>query len=304
MAQCNSIEDVTVKRVIGSGRYGIVSLAKDKSTGMAYAMKSVRGDFEETAEQHTATELLKKEAYLMGLLDTPFVARLVSLFRGSSACHMLTELCTGGDLLIALNRLGGVFSKADSQFYLAAVLLGVKCCHEASIICRDIKPENVLLDACGYPKHVDFSESRLLPSDGRCKTIVGTPQYVAPEVILGRDYGFAADIWSIGVMGFEMLCGYMPFDMDDFDEPQQIFRRIILGTLTIGSVQDKDTSRLLKGLLSKHPEDRLGCSDASGAQAIMKHSFFDGFDWDGLCGRELEPPFVSSCELFLTEADY
>jgi len=286
------------KRVIGTGRNGVVWLAKDRRNHLYYAVKSVRGDTKNQQEVGILCETLKKEALLMGTIDSPFVIRFISLLQsGPSTYHLLTELCTGGDLLIALHKLGTRLELVDCQFYLAGTLLAVQSCHDQNIICRDIKLENILLDACGYPKHIDFSESRFIPPDGRCKTVVGTPQYLAPEVILGKGYGTSADVWSIGVLMHELVCGTLPFDLGDMEDPNQIFRQIIVGRLNISEGVSSSASGLLEVLLHKNPDKRC----KRGIEGIKNHRFFDGFDWDGFRGREVEPPFVSPVELFVSD---
>ena len=150
------------------------------------------------------------ERLVLDAVRHPFIPRLYKTFRTEKKLYMLLELVQGGELFGILNRQRCLPAKS-AAFYAACVLAALECLHMHSFLYRDVKPENVLMDAQGYAKLVDFGFAKRVPHSGRTYTLCGTPDYMAPELVMGRGYGRGADYWALGVLVYEMITGATPF---------------------------------------------------------------------------------------------
>jgi len=271
--------DLFVDRVIGRGTYGTVKLVTHKNTKRRYAMKCVH--------KRARAEL---ERQILAENDHPFIISLVRTFKDDEFLYFLTELVTGGELFDAIRKLN-ILSQPQAQFYFGSMSLAIDYLHERTIVYRDLKPENVLLDHQGYIKLIDFGCARKLNGE-KANTLIGTPHYMAPEVIRGEGYTHTADIWSLGVCFYEFVCGTFPFGRNA-TTTQELFNDILHGKLTFPSqVTSKCAIDLMKRLLCR-PDKRIG-----GFSEIRKCEYFQGFRWDKLQGRELDPPLIPAKETY------
>ncbi|VUZ98190.1 cGMP-dependent protein kinase [Plasmodium vivax] len=290
------MHELETERIIGRGTFGTVKLVHHKPTQIRYALKCVSKRSIISLNQQNN---IKLEREITAENDHPFIIRLVRTFKDSNCFYFLTELVTGGELYDAIRKLG-LLSKPQAQFYLGSIILAIEYLHERNIVYRDLKPENILLDKQGYVKLIDFGCAKKI--QGRAYTLVGTPHYMAPEVILGKGYGCTVDIWALGVCLYEFICGPLPFGNDQEDQ-LEIFRDILTGQLTFPDyVSDQDSINLMKRLLCRLPQGRIGCS-INGFKDIKEHAFFGNFNWDKLAGRLLEPPLVSKGETYAEDID-
>ncbi len=151
---------------------------------------------------------------------------MVRTYKDNTHLYFLLELVTGGDLLDVLENLG-LLGRTQTQFYLGNLVLVLEYLRDQWIVYRDLKPENVMLDQRGYVKLIDFGLARKLDSrEGRTYTLVGTAQFMAPEVALGKGFSTYADTWALGVCAFEFMVGRLPFG-EDTDNQLEIFREIL-----------------------------------------------------------------------------
>ncbi|KAL7301057.1 hypothetical protein TKK_0006329 [Trichogramma kaykai] len=280
-----NLEDLTVITTLGVGGFGRVELVQIKGdTNRSFALKKMKKSqvVETRQQQH-----IMSEKRIMSESDSDFIVKMFKTFRDQKYLYMLMEACLGGELWTIL-RDKGHFDDATTRFYTACVVDAFEYLHSRNIIYRDLKPENLLLDSQGYVKLVDFGFAKRLENGRKTWTFCGTPEYVAPEIILNKGHDVSADVWSLGVLMFELLTGTPPFTGSD---PMKTYNMILKG---IDSVEfprmiTRNASYLIKRLCRDNPAERLGYQKG-GIREIQKHKWFDGFNWDGLRTRTLEPP--------------
>ncbi|KAH8740870.1 cyclic nucleotide dependent protein kinase [Cryptosporidium ryanae] len=285
------INELRELQLIGKGTFGSVSLVENTKNGSKYALKKIPKD---CILDHNMQMHVRLERSILALNDHPFIIKLIRTFKDSDNVYLLTELVPGGELYDALKRIG-VLTRYQAQFYIGSIILALEYLHERSIVYRDLKPENILLDSQGYIKLIDFGCAKKLT--GRSYTLVGTPHYMAPEVILGKGYNLSCDSWAIGVCLYEFLCGKLPFGADATDH-LEIFRDILTSKLVFPKhLTDLDSINIIKRLLCRVPEVRMGCS-ATGYKEIKDNGFFRDFSFDRLLGRSYVAPLVRKHQVF------
>ena len=167
------------------------------------------------------------------------------------------------------------------------MMIAIQYLHERKIIYRDIKPENIIVEKNGYLKLIDFGTAKEI--EDRTKTIIGTPHYMAPEIITGGGYSFQVDFWSISICMYEFICGEVPFGEKE-EDPMEIYFAIINDHLTFPDKYifiDKEFKHLMKKMLDKNPSYRL-----SNFYSIKNHPWFKDFKWDELNNLNLKPPYL------------
>jgi len=130
------------------------------------------------------------------------VLKLIKTFKDEKRVYFLTEYIRGVDLYETIRKIG-VLTDYDAKFYTACLLIGLEHLQSLNIIHRDLKPDNVMVDEDGYPKIIDFGSAKIIET--RTYTILGTPHYLAPEVLLGKGYGHNVDLWSLGIILYEFV---------------------------------------------------------------------------------------------------
>jgi cGMP-dependent protein kinase len=289
-------------KVVGAGAAGVVRLVEHKKTKTRYALKRVYKVDGKVPEEVT------RECALLAENDHPFIMTLVKTFELPKSVYMLTELITGGELHAAIRTIPTVLSRSQCQFYAGSIILVLEELAERNIVYRDLKPENVMLDNQGYLKLIDFGIAKKL-EEGKTKTftMIGTPHYMAPEVMRGHGYGSEVDIWSFGVMNFEFVCGYLPFG-DDLDDPTEVCTAVLKEALAFPQgYRDNMGKQLMQGLLSRQPKKRLGAGMV-GYEEIKNHDYFKAGHttstlFTKILGRELDPPYVPPAEVYSPPED-
>jgi protein kinase A len=158
--------------------------------------------------------------------------------------------------------------------------------HSKNIIYRDLKPENILIDKTGYLKLTDFGFAKVC--EGRTYTLCGTPEYLAPEILLNKGHGKPVDWWTFGVLLYEMNAGIDPFNDED---PMLIYQKILKGKIKFPSSFNSNAKSLVKHLLEADLSKRYG-NLKGGVNDIKNHRLFKGFDWNALLAKNLKPPYV------------
>lgn len=273
--------------VLGRGHFGKVILARYKNTGEYFAIKALKkGDI--IARDEVESLLAEKRIFeVANSMRHPFLVNLFSCFQTKSHVCFVMEYAAGGDLMMHIHA--DVFSEPRAVFYTACVVLGLQYLHENKIIYRDLKLDNLLLDTEGYVKIADFGLCKEGMGYGdRTGTFCGTPEFLAPEVLTETSYTRAVDWWGLGVLIFEMLVGESPFPGDDEEE---VFDSIVNDEVRYPRFLSLEAIAIMRRLLRKNPERRLGASERDG-EDVKKQAFFRNVSWDDLLMRKVAPPFV------------
>lgn len=198
---------------------------------------------------------------------------------------MVLEYIVGGEFFTHLRK-AGRFDHVASKFYATQIILVFEYMHLSDFIYRDLKPENLLLDKAGYLKITDFGFAKRVAF--KTYTLCGTPEYIAPEVLLNKGHGKGVDWWTLGILLYEMMAGQPPFVDDD---PMGIYQQILAGKVTFPRHFDRNAKSLIKKLLVADLTKRYGCLKGA-ADDIKKHKWFQGYDWEALLQRQLPAPIV------------
>jgi len=284
--QSLSVDDYELLKVVGKGSFGKVMQVRKKDTGKIFAMKVLKKAQLVARKQVAHT---KTERKVLEDISHPFVCHLKYAFQTDSKLYMILEYFNGGELFFHL-KANGRFTEERARYYCAEIVLALECLHAHTIVYRDLKPENVLLDAEGHIRLVDFGLSKegITPTN-LTHTFCGTPEYLAPEVIHGGGYGLPVDWWSLGTLLYEMLTGLPPFYNQNL---HAMYERILRAKLHYPAYLSASARSLLQALLDRNPATRLGSN--GDAEEVKRHPFFAGLDWNKLVRLELPAPFKPS----------
>ncbi|XP_078697088.1 protein kinase C iota type-like isoform X20 [Branchiostoma floridae x Branchiostoma belcheri] len=304
------LDEFDLLRVIGRGSYAKVLMVKLRKTQRIYAMKVVK---KELVNDDEDIDWVQTEKHVFETASNhPFLVGLHSCFQTESRLFFVIEFVNGGDLMFHMQRQRKL-PEDHARFYAAEISCALNFLHERGIVYRDLKLDNVLLDSDGHVKLTDYGMCKegLHPGD-TTSTFCGTPNYIAPEILRGEDYGSSVDWWALGVLLFEMLAGRSPFDIvGNTENPDQhtedylfqgeqsvedIFEVILEKTIRIPRSLSVRAASALKGFLNKNPAERLGCAPVTGFSDIQHHTFFKPIDWDALEARQVSPPFKPSID--------
>jgi serum/glucocorticoid-regulated kinase 2 len=282
-----SIDAFDLLKVVGKGSFGKVMQVRKKDTCRIYALKTIRKlhIVSRSEVNHTLAERT-----VLAQINNPFIVPLKFSFQSPEKLYLVLAFVNGGELFHHLQR-EGKFSVWRSKFYAAELLCALECLHGFNVIYRDLKPENILLDYTGHIALCDFGLCKLnMAEQDKTNTFCGTPEYLAPELLLGQGYTKAVDWWTLGVLLYEMMTGLPPF----YDENvQEMYRKILEDPLRFPDDIDKDARTLLTGLLMRDPARRMG---TQGPAEIKSHPFFKDIDWRKLMAKKYQPPFKPSVE--------
>ncbi|XP_061113065.1 protein kinase C delta type-like isoform X2 [Conger conger] len=276
-----NVDNFVFHKVLGKGSFGKVLLAELKGRGEYFAVKALKKDVVLMDDDVECTMVEKRVLALAW--DNPFLTHLYSTFQTKEHLFFVMEYLNGGDLMFHIQEKGR-FDLYRATFYSAEIVCGLQFLHSKGIIYRDLKLDNVMLDRDGHIKIADFGMCKEnVFGEHRATTFCGTPDYIAPEILLGQKYTFSVDWWSFGVLLYEMLIGQSPFHGDDEDE---LFESIRMDTPHYPRWITKECKDLLEKLFERDPTRRLGVIGN-----IRTHSFFKTINWTALEKREVDPPF-------------
>ena len=249
--------------------------------------------------EYAALKILKKSAVLrlkqvdhiisekaiLKAISHPFVVGLLGSFQDAYTLYLALEYVPGGEFFTHLRRAGKLPPLA-AAFYTAQIVSIFEYLHQFRIAYRDLKPENILIDAQGYLKLTDFGFAKVVRT--YTLTVCGTPDYLAPEVLLNKGHSTSADFWTLGIFLYEMLVGYPPFIGQD---TMSTYQKIIAGKYSFPKFVDAHGKLLVKNLLQADLTKRFG-NLKDGVDDIKKSSFLLHIQWDALLRREIPAPFI------------
>ncbi|XP_071779948.1 cGMP-dependent protein kinase 2 isoform X2 [Centroberyx gerrardi] len=259
-------------------------LVKVKGEDVTFALKVIK---KKHIVDNRQEEHIHSERKILAEARSPFVVKLYRTFKDNKYVYMLLEACLGGEIW-SLLRDRGSFDEPTAKFCVGCVTEAFDYLHRKGVLYRDLKPENLMLDTDGYIKLVDFGFAKKIRCGQRTWTFCGTPEYVAPEIILNKGHNFSVDFWSLGILVFELLIGSPPFSGSD----QMMTYTFILKGIEKMDFPKKITKRpedLIRKLCRRNPSERLG-NLKNGITDIKKHRWFNGFNWEGLKARTLLSP--------------
>jgi len=276
------LEDLVMIKFLGEGMFGRVYLAGHRRKRSLYAVKAVT---KKRVEAAGCYQTLLQERQLLLQLDHTFILKLVKTFDDEDRAYFLMEYVRGAELFDVLRDIGLV-SDRHAKFYTACILIILEHLGERDIIYRDLKPENIMIDDEGYPKLIDFGTAKVVK--GRTFTVVGTPHYMAPEVITGKGYNKLADLWSLGIMLYEFVCGVLPFGEDE-EDPYMVYECVLNEALEYPAyVHGKiKAASMIEQLLNRNPAMRTGGNFAR----LKSHRWLKDMDMEKILCRDEPAPF-------------
>ena len=251
-----SIDDFELLAMVGKGSYGRVIQVRKRDSGNVYALKVLN---KEDLLHSNQVQSTKAERRGLEVVNHPFIVKLHFAFQTDDKLCLVMDFINGGELFTYINR-EKRFSEARTRFYAAEIILALEYLHEMDIIYRDLKPENILLDSHGHIRLTDFGLSKDSMEDGKTFSMVGSPYYMAPEIILKQGHWQAVDWWSLGILIYEMLFGLPPFYNRNtrLAYEKLLTRELEFPQFGGGAPVSRDGKTLLQGLLAKDPLRRLG----------------------------------------------
>ncbi|KAI9295020.1 kinase-like protein [Neoconidiobolus thromboides FSU 785] len=282
-----TIDDFTLIRVLGRGNFGKVMLAEEKSTNNLYAIKVLKKEFIIQSDEVEGTKSEKRVFLAANRERHPFLVGLHSCFQSDTRVYFVMEYISGGDLMWHIQR--QQFSEERAKFYAIEVLLALEYFHKNNIIYRDLKLDNILLSSDGHIKIADYGLCKERMAYGSTTTtFCGTPEFMAPEIIMEQPYGRAVDWWAFGVLLYEMILGQSPFHGDDEDE---IFDAILDDDILYPYNLARESVSILQKLLNRDPNRRLG-GGIEDALEVKRHPYFKGVVWEDYLSKSVTPPHI------------
>lgn len=281
-------KDLVKFRILGVGTFGKVWLVSHQKSGVPYALKMLN---KREIIGHHQVEGVIREKNIMTSIDHPFVVNLICTFQDDRHLYMLIELVQGGELfsVIHTETRDGI-PNANSRFYAACILESLAHLHHRHITYRDLKPENILIDAMGYCVLVDLGFAKIVMD--KTYTLCGTPEYLAPEIILSKGHDKGVDYWAFGVLIYEMLVGRSPFYSYGTDQVS-LFKRIVQVKYSFppGGVVNEVAQDLIQRLIVRRQSNRFGCL-ARADMDIRDHAWFGVITTEKLLKKQIPAPWI------------
>ena len=283
-----SLESLHYIKFLGKGKFGTVSLVHNKKN--IYAIKAISKASVE--REKILARYFVNERRIMLSLDHPFIVKMVKSMKNQHFCFLLIEFINGTNLDQYLQNRETKQNIYETQFYIGSILLMLDYLQKKFIAHRDIKPSNIMIDSNGYLKMIDFGTSKVLTD--YTSTIIGTPHYIAPEILRGRGYSLSCDFWSLGICMYEIFYGKYPFG-NYANEVLEVYKEILKNNFTFPNDSNKvaKANMLITCLLNKKVNERI-CNVSS----LKKKPFFEGFQFDKLIDLRLKPPFKPTTKSF------
>ncbi|XP_061214883.1 microtubule-associated serine/threonine-protein kinase 4-like [Neopsephotus bourkii] len=289
--------DFETIKLISNGAYGAVYFVRHKETRQRFAMKKIN---KQNLILRNQIQQAFVERDILTFAENPFVVSMYCSFETRRHLCMVMEYVEGGDCATLLKNMGPL--PVDmARMYFAETVLALEYLHNYGIVHRDLKPDNLLVTSMGHIKLTDFGLSKVglmslttnlyeghIEKDARefvDKQVCGTPEYIAPEVILRQGYGKPVDWWAMGIILYEFLVGCVPFFGDT---PEQLFGQVISDEICWPEEDEApppEAQDLITRLLRQNPLERLG---TGGVYEVKQHQFFRNLNWNSLLRQKAE----------------
>ena len=283
-----SLSSLNYIKFLGKGKFGTVSLVHNNKN--IYAIKAISRKSVE--REKILAKYFVNERKIMLSLDHPFVVKMVKSMKNQNFCFLLIEFINGTNLDQYLSNRDHKQNLYETQFYVGSILLMLDYLQKKFIAHRDIKPSNIMIDYNGYLKMIDFGTAKILTD--YTSTIIGTPHYIAPEILQGRGYSLSCDFWSLGICMYEIFYGKYPFG-NYANEVIEIYKDILKSNFTFPTENSRveNVNNFIKCLLNKKVNERI-CN----VSALKKKAFFEGFEFDKLNDFRLKAPYKPNKQNF------
>ncbi|VVC44011.1 Protein kinase domain,Protein kinase-like domain,Serine/threonine-protein kinase, active site,AGC- [Cinara cedri] len=280
--------DFRLSTWLDKGAFGSVALTTHNQTGVTYATKVIA---KKKIIKKELVERVYNEKRILESIDFPFVIRLEYFYQDNDFIYFVMPFACGGNFYTHIER-HGPMNEDVARFYTGEILLALEYLHRLNLVHRDIKSENILFDSQGHAQLADFGFCKHIT--GRTYTFCGTPEYIAPEIILRQGYGKSVDYWAFGVFLYELVAGRSPFVHHDME---RLFRCIVKGKYVCPLGFSGDLMNLLRNLLRVDVTKRYG-NLSNGIRDIKKHRWFQptGWDWCALFDKQIMPPYVPTIQ--------
>ncbi|CAD8209860.1 unnamed protein product [Paramecium pentaurelia] len=285
------LEDFIMLATVGKGAFGKVYKVKKKDNQKIYAIKCINKKliFDSKLESNALLEknVLKQSKH-------PFIVQLKYSFQTPTKLYLVMEYINGGEFFKILMKTKGL-PESIVAFVAAEVVLALEYLnYQLKVIYRDLKPENILLTTTGHVKLTDFGLATLRKDENvKNYTLAGTPEYLAPEIINKKGHSFEVDLWTLGILIYEMINGYPPFTVQDRNT-QKILQLILQNKPNYPSIMSDEAKNLVQSLLKDNPKERIGAQ--IGYQEIKYHPFFANIKWSELYNLNIKSPLKTFAE--------
>ena len=285
------IEEFKMMRVIYSGMLGVVKIAVHLESNRAVVLKQIM-KYEVLAK--SKKEYVLRERSILKQIRSPYIVLLLGTFQDSEHLYLVQEFMQGGDLHNLL-KIRKILNSDLAKSYAAQIVCSFSHLHMRGIIYRALKPENICIDNKGFLRLVDFGMAKRIRDGEKTFTMCGTPDYLAPEIILGKGHDENADWWTLGILIYEVLIGRPPFLARD---PVALYEKILKNQVVFTKIIECSAESLISELLIKQPEERIKLKQ------IKKHEFFEGVNWRNIETQNFEPLFTPTITSVLDSSNF
>uniref|UniRef100_A0A8C5QS23 Serine/threonine-protein kinase 32C n=1 Tax=Leptobrachium leishanense TaxID=445787 RepID=A0A8C5QS23_9ANUR len=283
-----NLDHFQILRAIGKGSFGKVCIVQKKDTETMYAMKYMN---KQQCIERDEVRNVFRELEILQEIEHVFLVNLWYSFQDEEDMFMVVDLLLGGDLRYHLQQ-NVQFTEETVKMYICEMALALDYLRSQHIIHRDVKPDNILLDEQGHAHLTDFNVATIIKDGERATALAGTKPYMAPEIFQsfvngGTGYSFEVDWWSLGIMAFELLRGWRPYDIHSNNPVETLVQLFSTVTVQYSSVWSKDIIGLLRKLLTVNPEHRCSC-----LLDTQSSTYLTDIVWEDILEKRVEPGFV------------
>ncbi|CAK81344.1 unnamed protein product (macronuclear) [Paramecium tetraurelia] len=281
-----SVNNFEFIEVLGKGGFGKVWKVKRRKNKSYFALKMMSKA--KIIGKKSVTSVMNERALLCQLRH-PSLINLVGAFQDRENLYLVMDLLSGGDLRYHIGK-NKKFSEAETKFFCACIIIALEYLHSQGIIHRDLKPENLVFDSEGYLRLTDLGIARIWRPDNSADTS-GTPGYMAPEVLCRQNHGIAVDYFALGVIVYECMMGRRPYVGRSRQEIRDnvLAKQVQIKKNEVPTTWSLEAADFANQLIQRKPAQRLGSDNP---EAVKNHKWFDGFEWNKLLNRQLQPPYL------------